>query len=118
MQHNINKQIEETLLKEADILLEKAKSQGEKALYNLFKSAVLKKYKDQYDVEIQQGEVKKDILDKSIDFLFEDTCVKFRALPFIENSVKEDVIKYTQATLGSWKIMITQMLIDKGIKVV
>ena len=70
------------------------------------------------DVEIQQGEVKKDILDKSIDFLFEDTCVRFRTLPNIDNSVKEDVIKYTQATLGSWKIMITQMLIDKGIKVV
>ena len=47
------KQLEEALLKEADLLIEKAKSQGEKALYNLFKSAVLKKYKDQYDVNIQ-----------------------------------------------------------------
>ena len=40
------KQLEEALLKEADLLIEKAKSQGEKALYNLFKSAILKKYKD------------------------------------------------------------------------
>lgn len=30
------KQLEEALLKEADLLIEKAKSQGEKALYNLF----------------------------------------------------------------------------------
>lgn len=112
------KQLEEALLKEADLLIEKAKSQGEKALYNLFKSAILKKYKEQYDVEIQQGEVKKDILDKSIDFLFEDTCVRFRALPYIDDSVKEDVIRHTQTTLSSWKAMITQMLTDKGIKVV
>ena len=33
------KQLEEALLKEADLLIEKAKSQDEKALYNLFKSA-------------------------------------------------------------------------------
>ena len=48
------KQLEEALLKEADLLIEKAKSQGEKALYNLFKSAILKKYRNQYDVDIQQ----------------------------------------------------------------
>lgn len=39
--------MEEALLKEADLLIEKVKSQGEKALFNLFKSAILKKYKDQ-----------------------------------------------------------------------
>ena len=54
------KLLEDALLKEADLLIEKSKSQGEKALYNLFKSAILKKYKDQYDVDIQQGEVKKE----------------------------------------------------------
>ena len=79
------KQLEEALLKEADLLIEKAKSQGEKALYNLFKSAILKKYKDQYDVDIQQGEVEKDIVDKSINFLFENACVSFRTLPNIKD---------------------------------
>ena len=53
------KQLEEALLKEADLLIEKAKSQGEKALYNLFKSAILKKYKNQYDV-IRQAQVTLD----------------------------------------------------------
>ena len=57
------KQLEEAILKEADLLIEKAKSQGEKALYNLFKSAILKKYRNQYDVDIQQGEVKKETVD-------------------------------------------------------
>lgn len=112
------KQLEEALLKEADLLIEKAKSQGEKALYNLFKSAILKKYRNQYDVDIQQGEVKKETVDKSIDFIFEDVCVAFRTLPNIKDSDKEDIIKQAQAALDSWKAKVTQNLINKGIKVV
>lgn len=112
------KQLEEAILKEADLLIEKAKSQGEKALYNIFKSAVLKKYKDQYDVNIQQGEVEKDTVDKSIDFLFENACVSFRTLPNIKDSDKENVIRQAQAALPSWKVMVIQNLTNKGIKVV
>ena len=104
------KLLEDALLKEADLLIEKSKSQGEKALYNLFKSAILKKYKDQYDVDIQQGEVKKETVDKSIDFLFENACVSFRTLPNIKDPDKEDVIRQAQAALPSWK--------NKGIKMV
>ena len=100
------------------MLIEKAKSQGEKALYNLFKSAILKKYKDQYDADILQGEVKKGTVDKSIDFLFEDTCVRFRVLPTIEDFAKEEIIKHAQASLDSWKAIVTRMLTAKGIKVV
>lgn len=112
------KMLEETLLKETDLLIEKTESQGEKALYNLFKSAILKKYKDQYDADIQQGEVMKETVDKSIDFLFEDACFRFRALPKVEDSVKEDVIERAQAFIGPLKAKITQTLIDKGIKVI
>lgn len=113
-----HKYIEETLLKGADELIEQAKSQGEKALYNLFKSAILKKYKDQYDADILQGEVKKETVDKSIDFLFEDTCASFRTLPYIEDSVKEEAIKRAQAYLTSWKQTVPQILAEKGIKVI
>ena len=105
------KQLEEAILKEADLLIEKAKSQGEK-------SAVLKKYKDQYDVNIQQGEVEKDTVDKSIDFLFENACVSFRTLPNIKDFDKENVIRQAQAALPSWKVMVIQNLTNKGIKVV
>lgn len=112
------KLLEDALLKEADLLIEKSKSQGEKALYNLFKSAILKKYKDQYDVDIQQGEVKKETVDKSIDFLFENACVSFRTLPNIKDPDKEDVIRQAQAALPSWKAMVIQNLTNKGIKVV
>ena len=117
-QDNNYKQMEEALLKEADLLTEKAKSQGEKALYNLFKSAILKKYKDQYDLDVLNGEVEKKTVDKSIDFLFENACVSFRALPIIKDSDKENVIRQAQAALGSWKAMVIQMLKDEGIKVV
>jgi len=109
--------IEEALLKEADILIEKTKSQGEKALYDLFKSAILKKYKDQYDVEIQKGEIKKEAVEKSIDFLFADACVRFRVLPYISDSIKDDVIEQAQRALPSWKTIVTQMLTEKGIKI-
>lgn len=112
------KLLEDALLKEADLLIEKAKSQGEKALYNLFKSAILQKYKEQYDVEIQQGEVEKDTVDKSIDFLFENACVSFRTLPNIKDPDKEEVIRQAQAALPSWKAMVIQNLTNKGIKVV
>ena len=117
-QDNNNKLIEEALLKETDLLIEKAENQSEKALYNLFKSVILKKYKDQYDADIQQGEVKKETVGKSVDFLFEDACYRFRTLPMIETSAKEDAIKRARGFLGSLKAMITQTLIDKGIKVV
>jgi len=112
------KQLEEAILKEADLLIEKAKGQGEKAFYNLFKSAILKKYKDQYDIDIQHGEVDKDTIDKSIDFLFENACVSFRTLPNIKDPDKEDVIRQAQAALPSWKVMVIQNLTNKGIKVV
>ena len=112
------KQLEEAVLKATDLLIEKAKSQGEKALYNLFKSAILKKYRNQYDVDIQQGEVKKETVDKSIDFLFENACVSFRTLPNIKDSDKEEVISQAQAALGSWKAMVIQNLTNKGIRVV
>lgn len=112
------KKLEDALLNATDLLIEKAKSQGEKALYNLFKSAILKKYKDQYDLDVLNGEVEKKTVDKSIDFLFENACVSFRALPIIRDSDKEDVIRQAQAALGSWKAMVIQMLKDKGIKVV
>ena len=112
------KQLEEAILKEADLLIEKAQSQGEKSLYNLFKSAILKKYRDQYDVYIQQGEVEKDTVDKSIDFLFENACVSFRTLPNIKDSDKEDVIRQAQTALPSWKVMVIQNLTNKGIRVV
>lgn len=111
-------QQEEVVLKEVDLLIEQAESQGEKSLYNIFKSAVLQKYKNRYDVEVLQGKVKKENFDKSIDFIFENACVRFRALPLMNNSDKENMIKQAKSSLDSWKSIVMQMLKEKGIEIV
>ena len=116
-QDNRYKLIEETLLKEADLQIERAESQGEKVIYELFKSALLKKYKESYDSDLQRGEVEKETVDKCIDFLFSNACVNFRSLPNIDDSVKEDVIGQARKALGSWKAMVKQMLIERGVRV-
>ena len=116
-QNNRNKQIEEALLKQVDLLIEQAKSLGEKALYELFKTLILKKYKDWYDTDVQRGEVKKETVEKSIDFLFADTCVMFRSLPNVDDAIKEEVINRANLALPSWKEMIVRMLKERGIKV-
>ena len=117
-QDNNYKLIEDTLLKGTDMLIEKAESQSEKALYNLFKSAILKKHKDQYDADVQQGEVKKETVYKSIDFLFEDACAKFRVLPNVSSDAKECVVRRAQTFLETFKPQAIQLLSDKGIRVV
>ena len=69
-------------------------------------------------MEIQQGEVKKETVDKSIDFLFENACVGFRTLPIIKGSDKEEVIKQAKAALEAWKEMVISILKDKGTRMV
>ena len=56
--------IEESVLMAADKVAEDAKNQGTKTLVNLFKSVVLKKYKDAFDQELSLGEVHKKNIDK------------------------------------------------------
>jgi len=111
------KLIEDALLKEVDIQIERAESQGEKAIYELFKSALLKKYKDSYDSDLQRGEVNKETVDNCIDFLFANACANFRAIPNIDEPTKEDVIGQARKSLVSWKTMVKQMLVEKGIRV-
>lgn len=123
LQKKINKSmgkkvIEDTLLKEADALIEKAESQGEKVIYDLFKSAVLEKYKDAYNVEIVHGQVSKETLDKCIDSIFADTCVTYRLRPDIDDATKDDEIGRLRNSLGSFKVVIAQMLEDRGLKVI
>ena len=62
------KQLEEAILKETDLLIEKAKSQGEKMFFELFKSAILKKYKDLFDKELSEGTVHKETINVNCQF--------------------------------------------------
>ena len=112
------KQLEEALLREADLLIEQAESQGEKMIYELFKSAVLHQYKDSYNVEVSLGEVRKETMDKYVDFLFSETSAKFRKLPEVDDATKNDVIDFWKNNLNVIKDYMTQMLNNKGVRIV
>lgn len=112
------KQLEETLLKEADFLIEQAESQGEKVIYELFKAAVLQQYKDSYDVEVSQGEVRKETIDKYVDFLFSETSTKFRQLPMVDDAIKNGAIDFWKKNLKVVKDYMAQMLTKKGVRII
>lgn len=48
-----------------DVVKEQTKEQGTKMIADLFKSALLKKYKFFFDLELVQGEVHRKTIDKS-----------------------------------------------------
>lgn len=112
-----HKQLEEALLKEADLLIEQAESQSEKMTYELFKAAVLHQYKDSYDVEVSQGEIRKETIDKYVDFLFSETSAKFRQLPMVDDASKDDAIDFWKKNLNTVKDYMMQMLANKGVRI-
>ena len=114
MSNNI-KQLEDLLLQEIDIRTDNAPNQTEKLILELFKSAILKKYKESYVIQVLHGEVKEETLDKCLDYLFTEACVKYRLLPGIDDTTKETEIKAGKNSLDSLKKIVTKMLADKGV---
>ena len=112
------KQLEKALLKEADLLIEQAESQGEKIIYELFKAAVLQQYKDSYDVEVSLGEVSTETINKYVDFLFSETSAKFRQLSMVDDVTKNEVIDFWKKNLNVIKNYMTQMLTKKGVRII
>lgn len=114
----IQEQIEESCLLAADSISEQAKDQGTKTIMDLFKSAILKKYKVAYDHEITRGEVYRKNVDKSIDFIFSDISVTIRQLPKMSDDYKEQLILTAKQQLVPFKEIVIQMLINKGIQII
>lgn len=110
-----NEIFEESLLLAADTVNEQAKDQCTKMLAELFKSAVLKKYKDAFDDELTKGEVHQKNIDKSVEFCYNDICVTIRKSPTIKD--KDDLIQKGKEVLPTIKSFVTQILIDKGVKI-
>ena len=75
------KKLEDALLKATDLLIEKTKSQGEKMIFELFKSAILKKYKDLFDKELSEGIVHKVTIDDAVEYCYTDICVSICQTP-------------------------------------
>lgn len=109
--------LEESLLLATDSLKEQSKDQATKMIADLFKSAILKKYKDAFDKELTKGEVHQKNIDKSVDFCYTDICVTIRQCTTIQDDEKEDLILKGKELLPTIKGIVNQILLDKGIKI-
>lgn len=97
---------------------DQAKDQATKMFADLFKSAILKKYKDVFDDELTKGEVQKKNIDKSVEFCYTDICVTIRLCPTMQDDEKEVFIQNGKELLPTIKSITTQILLDKGIKII
>lgn len=114
----IQEQIEESCLMAADSISERAKDQGTKTIMDLFKSAILKKYKVAYDHEITLGEVHKKNVDKSIDFIFSDICVTIRQFTTMSDDYKDQLIQTAKHLLAPIKETVFHILVNKGVQII
>ena len=112
---SLQEQLEDGLLSAADALSEQAKEQGTKALMDMFKSLVLKKYKDAFEEEQIQGQVHRRTIDKVVDFLYSDLCVSIRTHTRWSDDYKEQQIQLGKTLLPSFKETMCSMLQDRGI---
>ena len=113
-----NEIFEESLLLAVDTVKEQAKDQCTKMLAELFKSAVLKKYKDAFDDELTKGEVHQKNIDKTVEFCYNDICVTIRKSPMMKDKEKEDLIQKGKDVLPTIKSIVTQIFKEKDIKIV
>ena len=111
------KQLEESILKATDLLIEKAKSQGEKMVFELFKSAILKKYKDSFDKELSEGTVHKETINDAVEFCYTDICVSIRQISKMSETEKEHLIQLGKQAKEAVKSIIEQLLIKDGINI-
>lgn len=114
----IQEQIEESCLMAADSILEQAKDQGTKTIMDLFKSAILKKYKVAFDHEITLGEVHKKNVDKTVDYFFSDMCVTIRQFTTMSDDYKDQLIQTAKYQLAPIKEMVFQILVNKGVQII
>lgn len=112
------KVFEEALLKEADLLIEQAESQAEKIIFGWFKTAFLKKYKDAFDQELEQGIVHKENINKAIDYCFDNACSAYRIMSGLTDEQKENDIKQAKMQLPSIKQTIYNILAIQKIDVI
>lgn len=109
--------LEESVLQAVDALSEQSADQVTKIVADLFKSAVLKKYKDAFDQELAQGRVQKKNIDKSVDYCYSDIIVSIRKLPQLNADEKEGLIRKAKQMKNLVRKTVERILIDKGIEI-
>ena len=98
-------------------MIEKAKNQEEKIVFELFKSALLKKHKDLFDKERSEGTVHKETIDDAVENCYTNICVSIRQIPNMSENEKEQMISQGKVVKGIVKPIIERLLIKEGINI-
>lgn len=115
---NNRKLFEEGLLQAMDAIASQSKDNTTKLLADLLKSAILKPYKEAYYLELSQGRVHKENVEKAVDFYFCDICASLRQMPGIDNEVKEREINTAKNQLRTIKEYVLTVLSNNGIVII
>ena len=109
---------EESVLIALDTVAEQATEQATKIIVDLFKSVVLKKYKDAFDQELAQGTVHRKIIDKAVEFCYSDICVSIRKMLEMSDSNKEKLTQEAKRIKEFVKVEVERILVNKGIEII
>ena len=115
--NNAQEILEESVLLALDTVAEQATEQATKIIVDLFKSVVLKKYKDAFDQELAQGKVHRKIIDKAVEFCYADICVSIRKMPRMSDSNKEKLTQEAKRIKVFVKVDVERILVNKGIEI-
>ena len=109
--------LEDSVLRAVDAVADESGNKVTKQLVDLFKSAVLKKYKVAFDAELKQGCVHRDNVHKALDYCFAETCVMFRQLtiPGMDDEAKDNEIGLMRSMLGDIKKQVQAILENGGV---
>lgn len=110
--------LEESVLQALDTVAEQATEQATKIIVDLFKSAVLKKYKDAFDQELAQGQVHRKIIDKAVEFCYTDICASIRIWSGMSDNNKEKLTQEAKRIKEFVKVDVERILVGKGIDIV
>ena len=112
--------LEDIVLKAVDEVAEQSGDKVTKMLVDLFKGSILKKYKTAFDKDLSEGCVRRNTLDKAVDYCFSDACFKYRGMPIdgISDDAKEKDIASFKLRLGElkrlcWRLMESRSLLHK-----
>ena len=115
---NNTKILEDSVVQAIDAVTEQSGDLITKIIADLFKSSILKKYKDAYNKEVIHGKVHRENVEKAIDFCFADACASFRLLPGLANEQKETEIQAAKSQIGVIKQTALNILVKKNIQII
>jgi len=110
--------LEDIIIQSVESTAAQMGTQVAKIVADLFKTALLKKYRSVYNQELTQGLVHGDYLDKTIDYYFAEVCFVARTkLKNISEQAKDAEINNAKLLLPEIKQYARKVLEGKGVKI-